>query len=933
MLVHATRGAFRVRSFLLFLTALLCASLAMSAPVLASTEEEIGALPTLDALNRSESPLSNGAKWAALGWDSSTSGTNTGRVTSTGWGPSDAFPTINGAYWRQMAFSDSYGEAAAATMTASPGISERYVSLWLDMPTPGSTRSGYQLRWVFLSGNAYSVTLAKWASGSQTVLASNPSVSIPTGSTLALSDTGGTVQAWQGTGGSLTSILSASDSSFSSGYAGMEGAGNISRSNSFKAGSFIARPDTSISAGPQGVTVPSAWFAFSGTTKGSIFECGLDSAALNPAARRSSTAASPTATTPSRCVRSTPADRTTPAERSFQVVAAAKAVSKTAVLDNFERSEVPLANGRFSKTAWGESIGGAWMGYYRGYGSNGNLASAYWNQGTFGDGDGTVLVAGNVGTGATPEGQYLALWLDMPEPGSVRSGFEARFTGTGSTSGYKVELSRWVAGNRIVMASTSGFSLPVGTTMALSETAGGGIELWTGTTTLTRLLGARDTTYTGGSPGIEVKGGAGTIYNFRAGNIDLQAPDTTIQSGPSGPVLPSEVQLRLQLQRGRLALRMRSRGRLLRGLRLAEELFRPGRRPAHLQGPRARRSRQPGRQPRRTQLRSDPAATAGTGTAGEVKATTATLKGSVNPKGSATTYQFEYGTSTSYGYLAPATAELIGSGTEAVEVSQPITGLEKGTTYHYRLVATNGAGTTKGEDRALMTSDVPEASTEAATNVKASEATLNAAVNPKWAPTTYQFEYGPTASYGSTAPASPQEMGSGGTGVAVSKQVDGLTEGGTYHFRVVATNEVGTTYGADQSFQALLLPSAATLIPGHVRGREAELRGTLNPNGQKTSYQFEYGTTTAYGSRVPLPAEEIGVSSETGEVAEAVSGLEPSTQYHYRLTQAARRATASVAIRRSRPVPGRKKKGKAAARSKGPKKARPTLPALAATTP
>ena len=76
----------------------------------------------------------------------------------------------------------------------------------------------------------------------------------------------------------------------------------------------------------------------------------------------------------------------------------------------------------------------------------------------------------------------------MPNPGSARSGYEARFTGVnGSQSNYKVELSKWVSGTRTVLTSTSGFSLPVGTTMALTE-AGGSLALWTGTTSLTPLL-------------------------------------------------------------------------------------------------------------------------------------------------------------------------------------------------------------------------------------------------------------------------------------------------------------------------------------------------------------------------------------------------------------------------------------------------------------
>lgn len=847
----------------------------------AGTAEDIAALPTLDAFNRSESPLANGGRWSAPAWNSGTAGQTTGVVQSSGWSPFDAFSSINGAYWTQMPFGDSPGSAAAVTMMTSPTNPERYVSLWLDMPNPAGAKSGYQLRWASVSGTTYSVVLSKWASGTETVLASNPTVTIPTGTTLAISDTGGTIQAWQGTGASLTPILSAADAGFSSGYAGIEGSGYVSRSINFKAGSFVARPDTTISAGPKGIVVPSTSFAFNGTGA-SLFECALDSGALATCTSPKSYngLAEGSHTFRVRGVNTGGPDET-PAERSFQVVTAAKAVSKTPVLDSFERSEVPLATGKFSKTAWVSGIGGAWMGSYRGYGSGGGLEGAYWNQGTFSDGEATVLVAGNVGTGATPVGQYLALWLDMPEPGSVRSGYEARFTGGGSATSYQVELSKWVSGTRTVLASTSGFSLPVGTTMALTQTSGGDVALWTGTSSLTQVLSARDTTYTSGYAGLEVNGGAGTIYNFRAGRIDLQAPETTIQSGPSGPVIPSGVSFSFSSSETGSSFECGIDGgayaacaspKSYSGLAAGSHNFK------------VRALDAVGNQdetPAERSFEVVPPPGATTNAAAEVKATSATLKGSVNPKGAATTYQFEYGTTTAYGAKAPATAKSAGSGSEDVEVSEPIGGLVKGTLYHYRLVATNGAGTTQGEDKTFTTSTLPVATTEAASGVSAAEATLNATVNPKGAATTYQFEYGPTTAYGSKIPVSAEGIGSGLSGIAVSKQVSGLSEGSTYHYRVVAVNEVGTTYGADKTLVTPFMPDATTEPAAPVGPNEAVLQGTVDPNGSATEYRFEYGTSTAYGSTIA--SSEVGSGTAPVEASESIPYLKPETTYHYRL--------------------------------------------------
>ncbi len=90
-----------------------------------------------------------------------------------------------------------------------------------------------------------------------------------------------------------------------------------------------------------------------------------------------------------------------------------------------------------------------------------------------------------------------------------------------------------------------------------------------------------------------------------------------------------------------------------------------------------------------------------TGAATDTNADSATLWGSVDPNGLETTYQFEYGTTIEYGSKSPALPKSIG--TSPVEIINGINGLETETTYHFRLVATNADGTTKGEDRTFTT--------------------------------------------------------------------------------------------------------------------------------------------------------------------------------------------------------------------------------------
>jgi Ricin-type beta-trefoil lectin domain-like/Ricin-type beta-trefoil lectin domain len=853
-----------------------------AASAMAGTGEEIEALPVLDALNRSEEVFSGGGKWTALAWDNSTSSHNTGRDTTTGWGPYDAWPTINGAYWNPASFSGS--SAAAVTMPTSPGNAERYVSLWLDLGSPASTKSGYQLRWTVVSGTTYVVKLAKFASGSETVLASSALVTIPAGATMAISDTGGTITVWQGNGSALTSLLSASDATYSSGYAGIEGEGNISRSTNFRAGVIGQPPNTTLVSGPNGSVVPNVSFAFSSSEAGGSLECSLDGAAYascgSPKAYEN--LAEGAHTFKARAVNASGPDAT-PVERSFTVYKAAKAVNTT-VLDELLRSEVPLATPQWTKFGWGGEIGGVWNGGYKGYGSSGSsLAAAYWNPSAFGDTAGTNITSATIGTGSPNAAEYEALWLDAGGPSSSRNGYEARFSGVnGAQTNLTVELSKWVSGGRTVLGTATGVSLPAGSVLSITETPGGTLSVWGGTSTITQIVTAQDSAYTSGYAGLEVQGGAGTIYNFRAGNIDTVAPNTTITSGPTGSVLPSAVSF------GFSSSEAGSTFECSLDAAAFAACASPKSYPTISQGAHGFRVRaldgagNTDATPAERSFSVIKPPTVTTNAATSLGGNTATLNASVNPEGAATTYQFEYGTTTAYGTKVPVTAKEAGSGTSAVAVSEAIAGLTPGTTYHFRITATNVNGTSTGADKTFTTPTAPVITLDSPTGIEAHSLTLHSKVNPKGAATTYQFEYGTTTSYGTKVPVAPKEIGAGTTAVAVSEPVSGLQEGTTYHYRVVASNGVGTTYGQDQIVNTLMLPEATTEAATGVEDDEATLNGEVDPNGSETTYYFQYGKTAAYGSQAPLTGEQAGSGASAVEV-EAAPELEPETTYHYRV--------------------------------------------------
>jgi len=174
----------------------------------------------------------------------------------------------------------------------------------------------------------------------------------------------------------------------------------------------------------------------------------------------------------------------------------------------------------------------------------------------------------------------------------------------------------------------------------------------------------------------------------------------------------------------------------------------------------------------------------------------ATLKGSLNPDGLSTTFHFQYGTTTSYGLT---TAPQTQTGDTFRPVSANINSLAAHTTYHFRIVASNTAGTTFGSDTTFTTlpmTGFPVVTTNPATNVTASSARLNGTLDPHGLSTTVYFQYGTTSSYGSIT---PNQIKTGNDYQNVFAGISGLTPGTTYHFRIVATNSVGTRHGTDRT--------------------------------------------------------------------------------------------------------------------------------------
>ncbi|MCP4350087.1 MAG: hypothetical protein GY795_31795 [Desulfobacterales bacterium] len=177
----------------------------------------------------------------------------------------------------------------------------------------------------------------------------------------------------------------------------------------------------------------------------------------------------------------------------------------------------------------------------------------------------------------------------------------------------------------------------------------------------------------------------------------------------------------------------------------------------------------------------------------------------------------------------------------------------------------------------------PTVETDSAGSITTSSAILHGTVNPNGDSTTFYFEYGPSASYGHSSDS--DSAGSGTISVSKNASITGLSASTIYHYRIVASNTGGTTYGDDQTFitegTTVSKPSVTTGSASSVTSGSATLNGTVNPNGDSTTYHFEYGYSTSYGHSTTSTSAGSGAGSVSKNAS--ITGLSASTTYHYRI--------------------------------------------------
>ncbi len=289
-----------------------------------------------------------------------------------------------------------------------------------------------------------------------------------------------------------------------------------------------------------------------------------------------------------------------------------------------------------------------------------------------------------------------------------------------------------------------------------------------------------------------------------------------------------------------------------------------------------------------------------TGEATAITANTASVDGAVNAAGGpAATCVFEYVDDASFqanGFAGAASAPcspagpFTGTGDNAV--SAMLGGLTAGTTYHFRLVASNANGSNPGLAKTFTTPVAVLLFTGPATNVTGASATLTGAIVPEGVEVdSCSFEYGQTQAYGQTVPCaeSPPEIGTGSEPSEVHADLSGLAIATEYHFRLVASNTKGTSKAEDSAFTTLGPQVTATAV-SEVSDTSARFEGAVNPGGEPTAYVFEYVTEAAFqesgfatATSIPSGGAAAGSGDSFAAVAQQPGNLAPGTAYRVRL--------------------------------------------------
>jgi uncharacterized protein (TIGR02145 family) len=215
------------------------------------------------------------------------------------------------------------------------------------------------------------------------------------------------------------------------------------------------------------------------------------------------------------------------------------------------------------------------------------------------------------------------------------------------------------------------------------------------------------------------------------------------------------------------------------------------------------------------------------------------------------------------------------------EFSQTLTGLSRAVLYYIIAYAANIKGTAYGNEVSFTTEpELPVVYTTTVLDITTHSAKVGGNISSDGGSAITE-----RGVYWGSSP-DPQTTGTqlamgSGTG-NFNDTLYNLDPGATYYVKAYATNSLGTSWGEEKNWTTLgELPTVTTLEYSDLTATGVTLHGLVSAGDLSTTVEFEYGTTTAYGST--QVASNSPVTEEDDSVSTNISGLTPETLYHYRV--------------------------------------------------
>jgi len=257
--------------------------------------------------------------------------------------------------------------------------------------------------------------------------------------------------------------------------------------------------------------------------------------------------------------------------------------------------------------------------------------------------------------------------------------------------------------------------------------------------------------------------------------------------------------------------------------------------------------------------------------ASSLSSTGATLNGSVvgngDSGGTSTTVVFQYSLNSdmsSATEVSPTSnASIAGGDTNSSSVSKALTGLQTGSTYYFRVKATNNYGTNYGSILNFTLTGAPTVSTQSASSITTTTAKLNGTVNANAdATTSIVFNWGTSSgSLTNTLAVTPTSV-SGNSDTSVLGNLTGLTSNTTYYYKLSATNSINTT-------QSTPATSFTTSVDARPSATLSAPSNSLTSQAFTVTVTFSEAVTGFSASDITLSGTSSG--NWTAQIAQEIS--------------------------------------------------------------